>query len=291
VANLAAGEQSADKMQKMASRLMQRLKRRGHECDFQLADNGLAFEELLPRLVKRRPHALVVFGGSGSVRCAASRLLNSRTALGIIPCGRFNDIFRSLYPSHEPDRAADIVVQDRWRKIDIGRAGGKYFVGSLITGLVPKMIARNGDNNLPRMARSWSKLAGSATEDTAAREIEIKVDAFTFKAKPRLINLHVLSHVMTLPMAPAATPAQNRLVLLFDDGSDRDQISQYVKDIKKNRYQYTGKVQMVRGKRIAFSPVAGRGWLADGEEVAFSGDSLTVELHPGALRVFHIEKE
>lgn len=291
VANLAAGEFTADRIQKMAARLAQRLKRRGHECELELADNGLAFEELLPRLLKKRPHGLIVFGGDGSVRCAASRLLNSRTALGIMPTGRFNDIYRSFYPSRSLDEAADIIVQDKWRKIDIGRAGGKYFVGSLITGLIPKMIRRQDSKHLPRLALSWGKLAASATDDVAAREIEIKVDAFTFRAKPRLVNIHLLPHTMTLPLAPAANPSGNRLVLLFDDNSNRDQIAQYVRDIKKNRYQYTGKVQMVRGQRIALSPVAGRGWLADGEEMTFAGDSLVVELQSGAVRLFHVDKK
>lgn len=286
VVNKLAGKDPENSV-KLAKRVAGRLKRAGRESHLSVAENWNQFGEMVLSAVRARPFSLVIFGGDGSVRLAASRAVRFKTLLGIVPCGRFNNIFRSIYRTDDPEAALDVLRSEYQRRIDIGLANGHFFLGSLATGLVPGMVDGLGDRFLPRLAMGWSKLASNAVNDTVRRAAKIKVDSYTFEAEPYLLNIHMLSHLLTLRFAPAAVPDDGRVTLVFDDKSKREAVTHYIRDLRKNRYQYNNGVRMIRGERVAISPISGRSWLMDGDAVEFTGNELTIEVIHRALRIFH----
>ncbi len=68
-----------------------------------------------------------VVGGDGTVHEVANALAGSEAALGLLPCGRGNDLARVLGVPGEVERAVGIVVSGRQRRIDLGRVGGRHF--------------------------------------------------------------------------------------------------------------------------------------------------------------------
>ena len=83
-----------------------------------------------------------------------------------------------------------------------------------------------------------------------------------------------------------ATPDDGRLVLIYDRDGTRDSIVHYIRDLKKDRYQYADDIQILRGKRMTINPVAGRKWLMDGDEIEFSGGEIGIEVLHRILRIF-----
>ncbi len=70
---------------------------------------------------------VVAVGGDGTVNEVAAALVQTDTRLGILPIGSGNGLARSLnIPSHYR-RAVDILKQGSVRRIDVGRAGHRYF--------------------------------------------------------------------------------------------------------------------------------------------------------------------
>ena len=118
------------------------------------------------------------------------------------------------------------------------------------------------------------------------RTTMMKIDAYSFKAQPLVLNIHLLSHLMSLRFAPVATPDDGRLVLIYDRAGTRDSVIHYIRDLKKDRYQYADDIQILRGKRMTINPAAGRKWLMDGDEIEFSGDEIGIEVLHRILRVF-----
>jgi len=276
---------------RLARKLERRQRRAGWDCHIHSARTWDEYTQAAARAVQHRPVAVVVFGGDGAVRIAAAQVARSRGLLGIIPCGRHNNIFRSLYGHTDPDEAMDIVRSHYQMRIDAGLANGKFFLGSLVTGLMPVLIDRLGPKKLPRLGLTWSKLAARSADDTMPQTATIKVDAYTFKAQPLILQVHLLSHFLSLQFAPVATPDDGRLVLIYDPDGARDVVVQYLKELRKNRYQYSDGIQIIRGRRMAISPAAGRVWLIDGDPVEFTGDELNIEALPQVLRVFSNVKE
>ncbi len=269
-----------------AERLTGQLKRAGYDCYLRIADSYDDFAEKVSNAVRRRPFATVVFGGDGTVRVAAARVVKAKGLLGIIPCGRQNNIFRSLYGHADIDKALEIVQSEYQTRIDAGLANGHFFVGSLIGGMIPELIHKLGNKKMPRLAMTWNKLAGSAVDDTPVKSLKLTVDSFNFEADPHVIHVHLLPYVMALPFAPAAISDDGCLVALYDRGVSREDLIHYVRDLRRDKYQYTNGIVMVRGKRLILSPAAARNWMLDGDEIDFPSGELAVEVMHRVLRVF-----
>lgn len=271
---------------KLARRMERRFRRSDAECEIQTADTWDKFVQIANEVSRKRPYAVIVFGGDGSVRLAASRVARNKGLLGIVPCGRFNNIFRSLYGHADPDKALEIIRSPHQMRIDAGLANGNFFLGSLITGLVPIMLKNLGADKPPRLAMTWGKMAGRAADETMPQTATMKVDAYTFQAQPLILHIHLLSDLMSLHFAPAATPDDGHVVLVYDRDGTRDVVSHYIRDLKKQRYQYLDGIQMLRGQRITITPAAGRTWLMDGDKIEFAGEEIGIEVLHRIVRVF-----
>jgi diacylglycerol kinase family enzyme len=171
-------------------------------------------------------------------------------------------------------------------RIDAGLANGTFFLGSLITGLVPVMIEKLGRKKLPRLSMTWSKMAGRAADETMPQTATLKVDAYTFQIQPLIMHIQLLPNIMALPFAPVATPDDGRLVLIFDRDGTRDVVSHYIRDLRKRKYQYVDGIQMLRGERITITPASGRIWLIDGDKIEFAGEQIGIEILHRILRIF-----
>ncbi|MCK5125258.1 MAG: hypothetical protein KAR42_03290 [candidate division Zixibacteria bacterium] len=286
VVNYAECWNNIEETTKLADRMKRRLRRAGWDCYLETADDWDGFEKQVAGAIRKRPYAVVVFGGDGSVRMAGNRIHRAKRLMGIVPCGQFNNIFHSLYGHTDPELALSIIKEGYQTKIDTGLANGTFFLGHLISGVVPAMLEKMGDKTLPKMAMTWGKIAGKASDDTIPRTSTIKVDTYTIESQPLMLNVHLLSRLMTLDMAPVAAPDDGRIVLVYDKDGTREMISKYVKELKKDKYQYNEGIQMIRGHRINISPIEGRTWQIDSEPVEFTGNELTIEVQHKALRVF-----
>jgi len=65
---------------------------------------------------------VVVAGGDGTVRPAATALVASAVTLGIVPLGSWNNIARGAGIPTEPSAALDLVVAGAPRRLDVGLA-------------------------------------------------------------------------------------------------------------------------------------------------------------------------
>jgi diacylglycerol kinase (ATP) len=101
--------------------------------------------------VEQGVEALVVVGGDGMVHLAVQELAGSETALGIIAAGTGNDVARYLdLPRSDPQRAADVVVGSRTRRIDLARTGAQYYVTVLASGFDSLVNERANAMRWPR---------------------------------------------------------------------------------------------------------------------------------------------
>ena len=71
--------------------------------------------------------AVVAVGGDGTINEIARSLVNSRTALGIIPCGSGNGLARHLHIPLEYRKAVDLINTYEVRAFDYGRINDQPF--------------------------------------------------------------------------------------------------------------------------------------------------------------------
>jgi YegS/Rv2252/BmrU family lipid kinase len=77
---------------------------------------------------------VVAIGGDGLVGCLAGALMNTESALAIVPGGRGNDFARVLGIPVEPTAAARLVIEGDERLVDVANVNGRPFVGIASVG-------------------------------------------------------------------------------------------------------------------------------------------------------------
>lgn len=76
----------------------------------------------------------VVMSGDGLIGAVGGAMAGSETALGIVPCGRGNDLARVLGIPDDPEGAVETILAGHSRRIDVGEANGKRFLGIVSVG-------------------------------------------------------------------------------------------------------------------------------------------------------------
>jgi len=106
----------------------------GHDVDVSVVKPE-QLERELERVVRTLPHAVVVGGGDGTARFAATVLLGTPTALGVLPLGTVNRLARDLGMPLDYQAAAQALAAARVRAIDAADVNGRLFLCNAILGL------------------------------------------------------------------------------------------------------------------------------------------------------------
>jgi len=76
----------------------------------------------------------VVVSGDGLMGAIGGAMAGSETPIGLIPAGRGNDLARALGIPTDPEEAVEVVLAGHSRRIDVGEANGKRFLGIVSVG-------------------------------------------------------------------------------------------------------------------------------------------------------------
>jgi YegS/Rv2252/BmrU family lipid kinase len=76
----------------------------------------------------------IVISGDGLIGAIGGAMAGSETPLGLIPGGRGNDLCRALGIPNDPEEAVKVVLTGHSRRIDVGEANGKRFLGIVSVG-------------------------------------------------------------------------------------------------------------------------------------------------------------
>jgi YegS/Rv2252/BmrU family lipid kinase len=82
---------------------------------------------------------IAVGGGDGTMNAAAEALLAAHLPFGVLPLGTANDLARVLGIPRDPKAAARVILEDRRRWIDLGRANDKLFFNIATVGLSARL--------------------------------------------------------------------------------------------------------------------------------------------------------
>ena len=255
-----------------------------HEID---SDNIKEVIFQIKRTLPRRPSALIACGGDGTVNLVGRQLIRRTCPLGIFPLGKTNNIFRSLYGDVNQDTAINHILAGTSRQIDQGLAFGRFFLGSVGVGLIPRMHEQLENKRLPRFGIGWSRLAAQSAASIEARELSIKVDSFAFDLMPTILNINLMTYTNGLALTPASLYDDGKCEIVFDIGRGQAVISKFIRQIHKKKYLYSDDIRMYRGTRIAIRPVEGMQLYIDGDITDIPSDELKIQIFPKRIRVLH----
>ncbi len=86
-------------------------------------------KELASEAAQKNYETAVAIGGDGTINEVTQGLVNSNTALGIIPCGSGNGFARLIkMPLKNTLKCLEIIKKNHTKKIDVGLANNEYFL-------------------------------------------------------------------------------------------------------------------------------------------------------------------
>jgi diacylglycerol kinase (ATP) len=85
---------------------------------------------------------VVACGGDGTNRAVAAALAGTEARMGVLPCGRGNDLARALGIPVEPEAAIDTILNGGTRLIDLGYAGDICFTTVATLGIDSEVSER-----------------------------------------------------------------------------------------------------------------------------------------------------
>jgi len=143
VFNHKAGKGSSDNKKESIEKYLQK-----NNCNYTVTRTGKLSKDIDFSVYD----AVVAVGGDGTILKTIPFLANTDVKLGVIPCGTANLFAASLYIPTNIIKALDILLKDSTRKVDIGKAGNKFFALRVGIGFDADVV------NSTR--RSWKKNVG-----------------------------------------------------------------------------------------------------------------------------------
>ena len=141
---------------KLADRVEDALTAAGLDIDLELLSGGECAVRA-KAIAERGAKLVVVGGGDGTISAAASALVGTKTALGILPLGTLNHFARDLGIPTDLQEAAKLIASKKDRPVDVAEMNGRIFINNSAIGLYPLMV-RDREFQQERLGRN-KKLA------------------------------------------------------------------------------------------------------------------------------------
>jgi YegS/Rv2252/BmrU family lipid kinase len=224
-------------------------------------------------------------GGDGIVGAVAGALNGSDGVLGILPGGRGNDLARVLGIPSDPSAAAEVIASGEIRRLDLGQADSKTFVGIASCGF---------DSEANRMANETRLVKGNLVYAYGALRALAGWKPATFTVT---LDGTPAQSVTGYTVAAASSKAYGGGMLLAPDASLEDGLLDIVMvgDVPKRRFLrllptvFKGEhvrqpnVRIERAREVQIAADRPFTLYADGDPIAEL--PVTVRALPAAVRV------
>jgi diacylglycerol kinase family enzyme len=134
----------------------------GAEAQVHVARSGGELPRLAREAVRAGARLVVAAGGDGTVSAVAGALVDTESALGVIPLGTLNHFARDLGVPLDLPAAVVMTLEGRRRSIDVGEVNGRVFLNNSSIGLYPAMVHQRTKHER-RLGRSkWQAMLWAA---------------------------------------------------------------------------------------------------------------------------------
>ncbi len=222
----------------------------------------------IARKAARDGYKLVVaMGGDGTVEAVASGLVGSKTRLGILPSGTYNNIARSLGIPPDLDAACEVLREGKKQRMDVGRVriNGKtrYFFEQVASGLSALVFPEVKDVHTlgpAKVARAVTKF------------LRFKIPHYSLKLdrESRIETDTLLVTIANTPMygaalleAPEASLADGLLEICLYPGFNKAELAAYFASIMNGGQSTDERVQRYRARKISLNSRPRQGCVAD----------------------------
>jgi diacylglycerol kinase (ATP) len=159
------------------------LKQHKAEFDFELTKSPGDAADIARSAAERGWKVIVSLGGDGTISEVISGLVGTESALGIISCGRGNDIARSLGVPTDTEQAVNTLLNGEKCRIDVGLEKDQVFADIAGVGFSAEVSSQA--NDMQKLKGSLAFLAATykTLSRLKARQVRIELDNEVIETK------------------------------------------------------------------------------------------------------------
>lgn len=270
--------------------LLRHLRASGAEVSDLVGHDAAESQALVRRAVAPGPDqvdTVVVSGGDGLVHLAVQALAGTPAALGLLPAGSGNDAARALgLPLDNPLAAAEVVIRNRRRAIDLGRSGDRWFLTVLASGFDAVVSERAPQLRWPRGPARYTAAVLAELPRFAPLRYTLSLDG-----RERTLEAMMVSVANTdyygggMRIGAGATCDDGLLDVVIIKPLSRLQLLRFFPTVKTGEHVHNPAYERVQARTVTIAITPPVTAYADGER--FGAVPLTIECVPGALHVLH----
>jgi diacylglycerol kinase (ATP) len=291
LANPTAGRGNADQI---LDAVTARLAASGAVVEHLIGDDAHHALELARKAAADGVDTVVTVGGDGMVHVAVQALADTEVALGVVPLGTGNDFARALgIPTGDPLAAADVVVRNQRRRIDLGRAqhpasgaaaaAETWFATVLAAGFDAAVNERANAMRWPHGDLRYTLAALSVIRSWTPVPYRLEIDGVVREQEAMLLAIaNTESYGGGLRIAAECDPSDGLLDAILIKPVSRLEFLRVFPGVRQAKHLTHPAFERIRARRITAS-APGVVAYSDGERLGSL--PLDVECVPSALGV------
>ena len=134
----------------------------GIRTAIKLAKSGANVADEVSAAMLDKPEMIVVGGGDGTLNAAASLLLGSEIALGVLPLGTLNHFARDLQIPLALDQAIAVIADGHCARVDVGEVNDRCFLNNSSIGIYPHLVIKREHQQQWLGRAKWPAFAWAA---------------------------------------------------------------------------------------------------------------------------------
>ena len=221
---------------------------------------------------------ILALGGDGLLRPVAGALKHTGSALGIVPCGRGNDLARMLGVPTDPADAARLAVQGDERLLDVASVEGTPYMGVASFGF---------DSDANRIANEAKLVRGDAVYVYAALRALATWKAARFRVRIDDVHHEFIGGTVAVGnsrvygggmyVLPEAEIDDGRLDVMFVRDASKPRLLALLPRVFKGTHGSSELVEFHRGQEVEVSSDRPFSIYADGDPIGATPAIMRVE--------------
>jgi diacylglycerol kinase (ATP) len=240
---------------------------------------------LVRQAVAAGVETLVVSGGDGLIHLAVQALAGTETALGIVPVGTGNDAARAFgIPLEDPLAAAEVVLRNRRRRIDLARSGDSWYLTVLATGFDALVAKRGGAMRWPRNNLRYTAAVAVELPRFQPLRYTLAADGTERSFEAMFVSIANTDYFGGgMQIAAGASFEDGLLDIIIVKPLSRLNLIRFFPTVNTGQHVHNPAFERLRARSVTIATAPAVTTYADGER--FADGPLTVECVPGALNV------
>lgn len=292
IVNPSSGKEKAEEY---TDHIVEVLKKRYEEVEVKKTEKAGDAKRFADSATNEGVELIVAVGGDGTVNEAVNGIAphEKRPKFAIIPMGTVNDLARVLQIPLDPNDAIEILNEEHFQTVDLGKASDRYFTNAFSVGEIPESIhevSAEEKSKLGTLAYLWAgakkffenqKIKVKVT--TAEKEFEGELSAIVMSLTGQLGGIEKIF--------PEAKLDDGKIHILLVHELDLLETTKMLPELLGNRITESENVTYITTDKVSIEGLDDKTYFSDVDGEKGPKLPLTVEVLKAHLDILVPEKE